>query len=76
MAEFSQKQLEQLKEIFGTPLDNLSQRVGELSQQIGAVNERQIRQEGCLCADMQNHHVAGGPCISRGTIGYSHANYK
>ncbi len=45
MAEFSQKQLEQLKEIFGTPLNKLIKRVGELSQQIGAVNERQIRQE-------------------------------
>lgn len=61
MAEFSQKQLEQLKEIFVTPLNKLSQRVGELSQQIGAVNEWQIRQEGCLCADMQNHHAPHTP---------------
>ena len=55
MAEFSPKQLEQLNEIFGTPLNKLSQRVGELSQQIGAVNERQIRQED----DTQNHHPPG-----------------
>jgi hypothetical protein len=53
--EFSQKQLEQLKEIFGTPLNLLSQRVDELSQQIEAINVLQIRQDECLCADMQNH---------------------
>ena len=32
MAEFSQKQIEQLNELFGTPLNLLSQRYGELSQ--------------------------------------------
>lgn len=32
MTEFSQKQIEQLKELFGTPLNLLSQRYGELSQ--------------------------------------------
>lgn len=62
MAEFSQKQLEQLNEIFGTPLDKLSQGVDELSQQIGAINQRQIRQEVDLCmpSDMHNHHVVVG----------------
>ena len=132
MAEFSQKQIEQLKELFGTPLNLLSRQIGVLSQssdqmsqqigvlsqsygelsqssdqmgqqigvlsqssdqmsqqigvlsqrygemsqqidkrfghmskQIGAINERQIRQERCMCADMQNHHAPYTPAERR-----------
>lgn len=57
MAEFSQKQLEQLNEIFGTPLDKLSQGVDELSRQISAINQRQIRQEVGLCMPSDMHNV-------------------
>ena len=39
MAEFSEKQMQQLKEHFGTPLNLLSQVYGELSQQIGVLSQ-------------------------------------